>query len=53
MISKEEFEKLKKKEKILKEAAKILRVEEKDLPKTIQRFLKEIEEMKRFNSPTS
>jgi alanyl-tRNA synthetase len=45
MISKKEWEKLKKKEKILKEAAKILRVEEKDLPRVIERFKKEIKEM--------
>ena len=46
MINKEEWENLKRKEKILKECCKILRVEEKDLPKTILRFKKEIEEMK-------
>lgn len=44
MITKEEFYELKKKDKILRKAASILRVEPKDLPKVIKRFLKEIEE---------
>lgn len=47
MIDREEFLRLKKKEKILKEAADILRVEEKDLPRVLDRFLKEIAEMKK------
>ena len=42
MISKKEFFELKKKEKLLKHAAEILRVEDKDLPKVVERFLKEI-----------
>jgi len=46
MISREEWEKLKRKEKILKRAADILRVDEKDLPRVVERFLEEIEEMK-------
>ncbi|MCS7093597.1 MAG: hypothetical protein RMJ18_00160 [Candidatus Aenigmarchaeota archaeon] len=46
MISKEEWLKLKKKEKILRDAARILRVSEEDLPKTIARFMREIKEMK-------
>lgn len=46
MSSKKEWESLNEKEKILREAAKILSVEEKDLPRVIDRFLKEIEEMK-------
>ncbi|MGC9200527.1 MAG: hypothetical protein ACP5F8_00985 [Candidatus Aenigmatarchaeota archaeon] len=41
-----EWEELKRKEKILKETAKVLRVEEKDLPRVIERFKKELEEMK-------
>lgn len=45
-LSSEEFEELKKKEKILKEAAEVFSVEDKDLPRVIERFLKEIEEMK-------
>jgi len=36
---------LKKKEKILKKATEILRVEERDLPKVVERFLREINEM--------
>jgi hypothetical protein len=46
VFSKKEWEELNKKEKILRESAKILSVEEKDLPRVIDRFLKEIEEMK-------
>jgi len=45
MISKKEWEELKRKEKILKEAANILRVSEKDLPRVVDRFLREIKEM--------
>ena len=47
MLTKEEFEDLKKKEKILKEASNVLRVKDEDLPKVLKRFLNEIEEMKR------
>lgn len=43
MISKEEWQRLKEKEKILKKAAETLRVEEKDLIKTIERFQKDLE----------
>ena len=42
-----EVSELKEKEKLLKKAAEILRVEDKDLPRVIDRFLKEIEEMNR------
>ena len=42
MISQKEFLELKKKEKLLKQAAEILRVEDKDLPRTVERFLKEL-----------
>ncbi len=45
MITKKEFYELKQKDKILRKAAEILRVEPKDLPRVIKRFLKEIEEM--------
>lgn len=45
-MDRKEWEKLKKKEKLLKMAAEILRVEEKDLPRVIDRFMKEIEDMK-------
>jgi len=40
-----EWNELEKKEKLLKQAAAVLRVEEKDLPRVVDRFLKEIEEM--------
>jgi hypothetical protein len=36
---------LKEKEKILKEAAGTIRVQEKDLPRVVARFKKEIEDM--------
>ena len=42
----EEYEKLRKKEKILKKASEILRVKPEDLPRVVKRFKKEIEEMK-------
>jgi alanyl-tRNA synthetase len=45
MISEQEFEKLKKKEKLLKQAASVIRVEEKDLPRVVERFKKELKEM--------
>ncbi|MEM5878917.1 MAG: hypothetical protein QXU74_00265 [Candidatus Aenigmatarchaeota archaeon] len=45
MISRREWEELKKKEKILRKATEILRVEDKDLPRVIERFQKEIKEM--------
>lgn len=44
MISKKEFLELKEKEKLLKKAAEILRVEDKDLPRVVDRFLKDISE---------
>lgn len=44
-MNKKEWEELKEKEKLLKKAAEILRVEEKDLPRVVDRFLKEIKEM--------
>jgi hypothetical protein len=43
MISEKRWQELKNKEKILKKAAEILRVEEKDLSKTVERFLKDLE----------
>lgn len=45
MISKSEWKKLVESEKILKEALKILRVEDKDLPRVVERFQKEVREM--------
>ena len=44
-ITKNQWQELKKKEKLVKEALKILRVEEKDLPRTVERFQREIKEM--------
>ena len=38
MITKEEFYELKQKDKILRKAAEVLRVEPKDLPRVIKRF---------------
>lgn len=40
-----DWEQLNRKEKILKEAARILSVSEKDLPRVVDRFIKEIREM--------
>jgi len=45
MISEQEFKELKKKEKLLKQAAAILKVEEKDLPRVVERFKRELKEM--------
>jgi hypothetical protein len=42
-----EFEELKRKYKILKEASRVFRVEDKDLPRVIERFKKELEEMRK------
>lgn len=44
-ITKERWQELKRKEKLLKKASSVLRVEEKDLPRIIERFQKEIKEM--------
>lgn len=45
-MTKKEWDELNEKEKLLRQAAEILNVPEKDLPRVIDRFLKEIEEMK-------
>ena len=45
MISKKRWEELKEKEKLLKKATSILKIEEKDLSRVIDRFLKELNEM--------
>jgi DNA-binding PadR family transcriptional regulator len=45
----QEFEELKRKYKILKEAAKVFRVKEEDLPRVIERFKKELEEMRKLS----
>ncbi len=39
------FEELRRKKEILERASEILRVEPKDLPRVLKRFLKEIEEV--------
>jgi alanyl-tRNA synthetase len=46
-ISEKEWKTLRKKAEILRESAEILRVEEKDLPRVIQRFQNEIKEMEK------
>ena len=45
MPTKSQIQTLNEKEKILKKAAEILRVNGMDLPRVVDRFLKEIEEM--------
>ena len=47
IISKKEWQELKRKAKLLKDAANVVSVEDKDLMRTIERFQKEIEEMKK------
>jgi FtsZ-binding cell division protein ZapB len=44
MISEKEIKELKNKEKILRQAAESINVQDKDLPRVIQRFLNEIKE---------
>jgi len=44
-MAKEQFLVLKNKEKLLRKAAEVLRVSDVDLPRVVDRFLKEIEEM--------
>jgi len=45
MVSEEELNKLKEKEKLLRQAAESVKVQEKDLPRVVKRFMDEIEEM--------
>lgn len=47
MISKKEWKDAKKKVQILRQAAEVFRVEDRDLVKTIERFKRETEEMKK------
>lgn len=47
MISEQELKKLKKKEKILRQAAETIKVQEKDLPRVVKRFLDELKEINR------
>jgi hypothetical protein len=45
-----EWNELKRKEEILKEIAEIFRVEEKDVPRVVSRFLNEVKEMESLNA---
>ena len=45
MVSDQELKNLKKKEKLLAEAAEFLKVQETDLPRVVKRFLDEIAQM--------
>ena len=47
LVTQKEWHELKKKAKLLKEAAEVVRVEDKDLLRTIERFQKDVEEMKK------
>lgn len=47
MITEKEWQVLKRKEKLLRQTAKFLRVEEKDVPRVVQRFLDELKEMEK------
>ena len=44
MISEKEIKELKKKEKILKQAAESIKIQEKDLPRVVKRFLDELKQ---------
>ena len=44
-VSEKEWKELKRKEKLLKRSADILRVEPQDLPRVVKRFVDEIKEM--------
>ena len=44
MISDQELKELEKKEKLLRQAAECVRVQEKDLPRVIERFKRELKE---------
>jgi alanyl-tRNA synthetase len=46
MISEKEIKQLKKKERILKEAAESIKVQEKDLPRVVKRFQDELKQFK-------
>ena len=45
MTTEQELKNLKKKEKILREAAEIIKVQEKHLPRVVKRFLDELKEI--------
>ena len=44
MISENEIKQLKKKEKIFRQAAESIKVQEKDLPRVVKRFLDELKQ---------
>ena len=44
MISEKELKELKKKETLLKQAAESIKVQEKDLPRVVKRFLDELKQ---------
>lgn len=46
-MSDKEWHELKEKERLLTKALAVLRVEPKDLPRVVQRFLREVEEMEK------
>lgn len=46
-MPKSEWQSLKEKERLLRQAAAVLRAPEKDLPRIVRRFQKELEEMER------
>jgi hypothetical protein len=45
-----EWNELKRKEEMLRKIAEIFRVEEKDLPRVVSRFLSEVKEMESLNA---
>ena len=47
MVTEKDWKELKRKSKILKQAAEILRVEEKDVPRVTKRFIDELAEMEK------
>jgi len=47
MISEKEIKELKKKEKILRQAAESIKVQEKDLPRVVKRFLDELKQFEK------
>ena len=44
MLSEKEIKELKKKERILRQAAESIKVQEKDLPRVVKRFLDELKQ---------
>ena len=47
MISEKQIKELKKKEKLLRQAAESIKVQEKDLPRVIKRFLEELKQFEK------